>query len=102
MEMMGSIIGESQTVAPLQGPVLEEYVAEQRRRNGLEADWTTFTGYFRKSTQDGIAMNVASGVSPRQVKRHSGYYGLHFGSEYFDIMLEKLSMALANGVHETI
>lgn len=47
-------------------------------------------------------MNVASGVSPRQVKRHSGCYGVHFGSAYFDIMLEKLSMILANGVHETI
>jgi N-acyl-D-aspartate/D-glutamate deacylase len=40
------IIGESQTVAPLEGPVLEEYKLEHRRRNGIETDWATFTGYF--------------------------------------------------------
>ena len=63
------IIGESQTVAPLKGPVFEEYVAEHRRRNGIEADWNTFTEYFHRLEKDGIAMNVASGVSPQQVKR---------------------------------
>jgi N-acyl-D-aspartate/D-glutamate deacylase len=40
------IIGESQTVAPLEGAILEEYRAEHRKRNGIETDWTTFTGYF--------------------------------------------------------
>src|SRR5688572_14720289 len=40
------IIGESQTVAPLEGAVLEEYKLEHRKRNGIETDWTTFTGYF--------------------------------------------------------
>src|SRR3989338_10917992 len=39
------IIGESQTVAPLQGPVLEEYVAEHSRRDGIEAALTNFTRY---------------------------------------------------------
>jgi N-acyl-D-amino-acid deacylase len=63
------IIGESQTVAPLEGPVLEEYVAEHRRRNGIEADWTDFTGYFERLMRGGISMNVASGVSPQQVKK---------------------------------
>lgn len=139
------IIGESQTVAPLKGPVFEEYVAEHRRRNGIEADWTTFTLYFKRLMKDGISMNVASGVSPQQVKRivvgykerpasakeqkemngliaqameegalgltsawhskgpehpeevvemarvvkrYGGYYGVHLGSEGFDIMVE--------------
>ncbi|HZD41258.1 MAG TPA: hypothetical protein VE131_11085, partial [Terriglobales bacterium] len=63
------IIGESQTVAPLTGPVLEEYRAEHRRRNGIETDWSTFSGYFRRVLQGGISINVASGVSPQQVKR---------------------------------
>ncbi|MEE9569920.1 MAG: amidohydrolase family protein, partial [Candidatus Binatia bacterium] len=147
------IIGESQTVAPLQGPVREEYVAEHRRRNGIEADWTTFTGYFQRLMKDGIAMNVASGVSPQQVKRvvvgfkerpatakeqeemnrliaqameegalgltsawhsrgpehpeevvemarvvkrYGGYYGVHVGSEGYDIM-EELEKALRIG-----
>src|SRR5207245_9907358 len=63
------IIGESQTVAPLEGPVLEEYKLEHRRRNGIETDWKTFTGYFSSVTKSGIAINVASGGSPQQVKR---------------------------------
>ncbi len=144
------IIGESQTVAPLQGPVLEEYIAEHRRRNGIETDWTTFTGYFERVMKGGISMNVASGVSPQQVKRvvvgfderpasskeqermnqmvaqgmeegalgltaawhakgpenpeevvqmakvvkgYGGYYGVHLGSEGFDIM-EELEKAI--------
>src|SRR5712692_9584378 len=62
------IIGESQTVAPLAGPVLEEYRAEHRRRNGIETDWATFTGYFKKLLKKGVAINVASGVSPQQIK----------------------------------
>jgi N-acyl-D-aspartate/D-glutamate deacylase len=144
------IIGESQTVAPLKGPVLEEYVVEHRKRNGIEADWTTFTDYFNRLMRDRISMNVASGVSPQQVKRivvgfkerpatqkeqeemnrliaqamqegalgltsawhskgpecpdevvemarvvkrYGGYYGVHLGSEGFDIM-EELEKAL--------
>ncbi len=144
------IIGESQTVAPLEGPVLEEYKAEHSRRNGIQTDWTTFTGYFEKLKNGGISMNVASGVSPQQikrivvgfderpatpkeqekmnrlvaqameegalgltaawhakgpesphevvemakvVKRYGGYYGVHLGSEGFDIM-EELDKAI--------
>jgi N-acyl-D-amino-acid deacylase len=139
------IIGESQTVAPLAGAILEEYRAEHRRRNGIETDWTTFTGYFEKLAASGTSINVASGVSPQQVKRvvvgfeerpvnageqqrmngliaqameegalgltaawhakgpeypdevvqmatvarrYGGYYGVHLGSEGFDIMEE--------------
>ena len=63
------IIGESQTVAPLEGAVLEEYRLEHRRRNGIEADWKTFTEYFNRLMKDGTSINVASGVSPQQVKR---------------------------------
>ncbi len=139
------IIGESQTVAPLEGAVLEEYRAEHRRRNGIETDWSTFSGYFERVIKGGISINVASGVSPQQVKqvvvgfderpatrveqdkmnhlvaqameegalgltaawhakgpenpdevvelakvvkRYGGYYGVHLGSEGFDIMEE--------------
>ncbi len=63
------IIGESQTVAPLEGAILEEYRLEHRKRNGIETDWTTFTGYFNTVKRGGISINVASGVSPQQVKR---------------------------------
>ncbi|MBI4490279.1 MAG: D-aminoacylase [Deltaproteobacteria bacterium] len=144
------IIGESQTVAPLQGPVLEEYIEEHRRRNGIETDWSTFTGYFERVMKEGVSINVASGVSPQQIKRvvvgykerpatqeeqekmnrlvaqameegalgltaawhargpenpnevvemakvarsYGGYYGVHLGSEGFDIM-EELDKAI--------
>src|SRR4026209_205904 len=63
------IIGESQTVAPLQGAILEEYRLEHRKRNGIETDWTSFTGYFDSLRRGGVSINIASGVSPQQVKR---------------------------------
>jgi len=143
------IIGESQTVAPLAGAILEEYRAEHRKRNGIETDWTTFTGYFASLMRAGSAINIASGVSPQQVKRvvcgfgerpatsseqeqmnrlvaqameegalgltaawhakgpenpeevvemakvarhYGGYYGVHVGSEGFDMMEELAKM----------
>lgn len=143
------IIGESQTVAPLAGPVLEEYRAEHRKRNFIETDWTDFTGYFDRVMRGGVSINFASGVSPQQVKRvvcgfkerpataveqdqmnrlvaqameegalgltaawhakgpeypgevvemakvakrYGGYYGVHVGSEGFDMMEELAKM----------
>ncbi len=144
------IIGESQTVAPLEGPILEEYRLEHRKRNGIETDWKTFTDYFNRVMKSGVSINVASGVSPQQVKRvvcgfderpasaterekmnrlvaqameegalgltaawhakgpehpdevvemakvvrrYGGYYGVHVGSEGFD-MMEELAKTL--------
>jgi N-acyl-D-aspartate/D-glutamate deacylase len=63
------IIGESQTVAPLEGAILEEYRLEHRKRNGIETNWKTFTEYFDRVMNGGVSINVASGVSPQQVKR---------------------------------
>jgi adenine deaminase len=34
------VIGESATVGPLKGAVLEEYREEAKRRNGVDVDWT--------------------------------------------------------------
>src|SRR3712207_3433272 len=63
------VIGESVTVAPLVGPVAEEFRHEQRHREGFDdVDWTDFTGYFARLMRQGMAMNVLSGVSPQQVK----------------------------------
>jgi len=144
------IIGESQSVAPLEGAILEEYRAEHRKRNGIETNWKTFTGYFNTVMRGGISINVGSGVSPQQVKRvvcgfeerpanaaeqdkmnrlvaqameegalgltaawhargpehpeevvamakvakrYGGYYGVHVGSEGFD-MMEELAKTL--------
>lgn len=63
------VIGESASVAPLQGAVLEEYRNEQRQRNNFEVDWTTFTGYFERLLRQGTSINLASCVAPQQVKR---------------------------------
>lgn len=63
------VIGESASVAPLQGVVVEEYKSEQRLRYGVEVDWITFPGYFQRLLRQGTSMNVATCVAPQQVKR---------------------------------
>ena len=63
------VIGESATVAPLKGAVLEEYKEEAKRRNGVDVDWTTLDGYFRRLAKQGVSINIASSVSPQQVRK---------------------------------
>src|SRR5215471_7728911 len=63
------VIGESQTVAPLKGGVLEEYKEEAKRRSGVDVDWTTLDGYFRRLGNSGTSINIASSVSPQQVRK---------------------------------
>jgi N-acyl-D-amino-acid deacylase len=63
------VIGESVTVAPLKGGVLEEYKEEAKRRSGVDVDWTTLDGYFRRLGKNGASINIASSVSPQQVRR---------------------------------
>src|SRR3954452_7269713 len=63
------VIGESETVAPLKGEVLEEYKEQAKRRNGVDVDWTTLEGYFRRLAKKGASINIASSVSPQQVRR---------------------------------
>jgi N-acyl-D-amino-acid deacylase len=63
------VIGESATVAPLKGGVLEEYKEEAKRRNSIDVDWTTLDGYFRRLAKKGSSINIASSVSPQQVRR---------------------------------
>jgi N-acyl-D-amino-acid deacylase len=63
------VVGESQTVAPLKGGVLEEYKEEAKRRSGVDVDWTTLEGYFRRLGKSGTSINIASSVSPQQVRK---------------------------------
>src|ERR1043166_7965839 len=63
------VIGESSTVAPLKGGALEEYKEEAKRRAGVDVDWTTLDGYFRRLGKKGASINIASSVSPQQVRR---------------------------------
>src|SRR5947199_5919891 len=57
-----NVIGESATVGPLKGTVLEEYREEAKRRNGVDVDWTTLEGYFRRLVKQGVSINMASSV----------------------------------------
>ena len=63
------IIGESQSVSPVSGHVAEEYRHENMHRFEIEVDWEDFDGYFDRVRRQGISMNVASSVSPQQIKR---------------------------------
>ena len=63
------VVGESSTVAPLKGAVLEEYKEEAKRRSGVDIDWTTLEGYFRRLGKKGSSMNIASSVSPQQIRK---------------------------------
>ncbi|MGE5816748.1 MAG: N-acyl-D-amino-acid deacylase family protein [Deltaproteobacteria bacterium] len=63
------IIGESSTVAPLSGGALEEYKEDAKRRAGVDVDWTTLTGYFRRLNKKGSSINIASSVSPQQIRK---------------------------------
>jgi N-acyl-D-aspartate/D-glutamate deacylase len=56
------VLGEGSSVAPRDG--LKDEADE-----GLAADWTTFTGYFERTRQQGISVNVASYVAVDQVRR---------------------------------
>jgi N-acyl-D-amino-acid deacylase len=62
------VIGESSTVAPVIGPAAEEYKADQRHRFNFEVDWTDLAGYFARLRRQGASLNIASGVSPQQIR----------------------------------
>ena len=58
------IIGKARQWRPWMGAVLEEYKLEHRRRNGIETDWKTFTGYFNSVMKGGYRS-----TSPRESRR---------------------------------
>jgi N-acyl-D-amino-acid deacylase len=63
------VIGESSTVAPLRGQVLEEYKEQAKRRAGVDVDWTTLEGYFKRLSKKRSSINIASSVSPQQIRK---------------------------------
>ncbi len=63
------VIGESSTVGPLSGGALEEYKEDAKRRAGVDVDWTTLSGYFRRLNKKGSSINIASSVSPQQIRK---------------------------------
>jgi len=63
------VLGESASIAPLEGVVLESFKAQMKRRYNLEVDWTTVAGYFARLQRQGVSINVATSVAPQQVRR---------------------------------
>ena len=93
------VIGESVSVAPLQGIVLEEYTSDQKWRSNVDVDWTTFQGYFQRVLRQGISMNVASCVAPQQVKRAVvGYENRPATGEELEIMKGLIVESMEAGV----
>ena len=63
------VIGESASVAPLEGVVLEEFKKEQKRQFNFDVDWTTVSGYVQRLQKQGVSINIAISVAPQQIKR---------------------------------
>src|SRR5438034_53602 len=63
------VIGESASVAPLEGVVLEEFKREQKRQYNFDVDWTSVSGYIQRLERQGVSINIAISVAPQQIKR---------------------------------
>jgi N-acyl-D-aspartate/D-glutamate deacylase len=63
------VLGESASIAPLEGVVLDSFKLQMKRRYNLDVDWTTVSGYFARLQRQGVSINVATSVAPQQVKR---------------------------------
>ena len=57
------VIGEFESVAPRDG------LTGGYESDGVDIDWTTFTGYFQRLQRQGTSINVISHVSADQVRR---------------------------------
>lgn len=64
-----ALVGESSSIAPLEGVALESFQAAARRYNYDDVSWTTVAGYFERLESQGISINVGTFVAPQQVKR---------------------------------
>jgi N-acyl-D-amino-acid deacylase len=63
------VLGESASIAPLEGVVLESFRPQMKRRYDLDVDWTTVSGYFARLQRQGVSINVATSVAPQQIRR---------------------------------
>jgi len=63
------VLGESASIAPLDGVVLEALKPQLKRRYNLDVDWTTVAGYFARLQRQGVSINVATSVAPQQIRR---------------------------------
>src|SRR5262245_20270163 len=63
------LIGDSESVAPLAGVVLEEYKRAQKQQYNFDVDWTTVSGYVQRLEKQAVSINIAISVAPQQIKR---------------------------------
>jgi N-acyl-D-aspartate/D-glutamate deacylase len=62
------VLGESASIAPLDGVVLDSFKSQMKRRYNLDVDWTTVSGYFARLQRQGVSINVATSVAPQQIR----------------------------------
>jgi N-acyl-D-amino-acid deacylase len=63
------VLGESASIAPLDGVVLDGLKPQLKRRYGLDVDWTSVAGYFARLQRQGVSINVATSVAPQQIRQ---------------------------------
>jgi dihydroorotase/N-acyl-D-amino-acid deacylase len=92
------VIGESESIAPLEGVVLNEYKADAKRQFNLDVDWTTVAGYAQRLQKQGTSINVAISVAPQQIKRAViGYPNRPARPEEIDRMKKLVEQAMLEG-----
>ncbi len=93
------VLGESRSVAPLEGVVQEAYQQQSSRRYGLSGiDWTTVEGYMKRLERQGISINVATSVAPQQVKRAVvGYESRMESPDEIERMKDLVAQAMREG-----
>src|SRR2546428_1254187 len=92
------VIGESASVAPLEGVVLEEFKREQKRQYNFDVDWSTVSGYVQRLEKEGVSINIAISVAPQQIKRAViGYQNRSATAEEIVRMKKLVEQAMLEG-----
>ena len=93
-----NVLGESRSVGPLEGAVVEAFAAQTKRRYEFDVDWTTVVGYFERLARQGVSINVATSVAPEQVKAAvMGYESRAATDEELERMNELVAQAMRGG-----
>jgi len=92
------VLGESASVAPLEGVVLDSFRSQMKRHYGLDVDWTTVAGFFDRLRRQGVSINVATSVAPQQIKvAVLGYENRPARSDELERMKALVAAAMGDG-----
>jgi len=92
------VLGESASVAPLEGVVLDSFRSQMKRHYGLDVDWTTVAGFFDRLRRQGVSINVATSVAPQQIKvAVLGYENRPARSDELERMKALVAAAMRDG-----